>query len=42
MITGAVTFNAASANIFLNDSWQTEASTVTDSGTDNRFELIGV
>lgn len=41
-ITGNITFNAGSQANILNNSWQTLASTVTDSGTDNLYILLDV
>jgi hypothetical protein len=42
MITGNITFDASAVDNVMNDCWQTEASTVTDSGTDNTYYVTGV
>jgi hypothetical protein len=42
MITGNISFAASCANNVMNDCWQTNASTVTDSGTTNTYYVTGV
>jgi hypothetical protein len=40
-VTGNISFSAPSSSNIMNDSWQTNASTVTDSGTDNSYLIVG-
>jgi len=40
-VTGNISFSAPSSSNIINDSWQTNASTVTDSGTDNSYLIVG-
>ncbi len=40
-VTGNITLSIASSSNIISDAWQTNASTVTDSGTDNSYLIVG-